>query len=89
MPIIPVFVSSVNEQFTPGSAVTLRRPAPRQFTQAGQIVARWDTNVSAGGTVARITSAAGQVFVRVTPDPAAGFGEFAFFPHELRTAGVQ
>lgn len=84
MSILPVFVSPVNEQFSPGQLVTLKRPVPQQFSQAGHVVARWDTRISAAGTVARITSAAGQVFVRVTPDPIAGFGEFAFFPHELR-----
>ena len=70
--------------FFPGAAITLRRPQPRTFVQSGRIVAAWDTTVSAAGTVARLTSSAGQVFVRVTPDPAAGFGEFAFYPHELR-----
>ena len=73
----------VNHEFTPGAAITLRRPSPRTFMQSGRLVASWDTTVSAAGTVARLTSSAGQVFVRVTPDPAAGFGEFAFFPQEL------
>jgi hypothetical protein len=88
MNILPDFVSPVNEQFQPGAAVTLRRPAPRSFSQAGRVVAAWDTGISHAGTVARITSAAGQVFIRVTPDPDAGFGEFAFFPGELRIVQV-
>ena len=80
--------SSVNEQFQPGAPVFLRRPQPRQFSQAGRVVAAWDTGISAAGIVACITIAAGQMFVRVTPDPAAGFGEFAFFAHELRLVEV-
>lgn len=80
--------SSVNEQFAPGAPVFLRRPQPRQFSQAGRVVAAWDTGISAAGTVARVSQCAGQVFVRVTPDPLAGFGEFAFYPHELRISEV-
>jgi len=78
----------VNEQFQPGAAVTLKRPSPRTFSQAGRVVAAWDTGISHAGIVSRITSAAGQVFIRVTPDPLAGFGEFAFYPGELRIVQV-
>lgn len=89
MNILPDFVSPVNEQFQPGAAITLRRPQPRTFSQAGRLVAAWDTGISAAGTVARVTHTLGQQFVRVTPDPAAGFGEFAFYPHELRVEVAQ
>ena len=80
---------TVNEQFTPGAAITLRRPQPRQFTQAGRLVAAWDTSISAAGTVSRTAFTAEQFFVLVTPDPTAGFGEFAFFAHELRVEVAQ
>ena len=64
------------------------RPQPRQFVQAGRLVAAWDTGISAAGTVSRTAITADQFFVLVTPDPTAGFGEFAFYPHELRSVEV-
>ena len=79
----------VNHEFQPGAAVFLRRPQPRQFTQAGRLVAAWDTGISAAGTVSRTAITAEQFFVLVTPDPTAGFGEFAFYPHELRAEVAQ